>query len=274
MAGFVSWLLATISPSEPPKRLNKYNIPLPECCHATLTAETIDNRPVFVVGDVHGCLEELEELLQLAKDEHENPFVVFVGDMINKGPYNIEVLRLVEQMVERGQAAAVRGNHEESILRELWSLSDTDRYALPERYNWLRQLTSKDFTFLQDLPYTISIPSLGTLIVHAGLVPGVHMLRQSLESLTHMRNIIQEEYFEGRGLVGTSKLDKGDPWGSLWPGPEHVYFGHDARRSLQRWPKATGLDTGCLYGKLLTGVFVGEEPKFLTVEAKKIYVEP
>ena len=133
-------------------------------------------------------------------------------------------------------------------------------------------LNEDDFTFLQQLPYTISIPSKRALIVHAGLVPGVPLECQSLENLTHMRNITQEDYFSGRGLVGSSKVDQGEAWASLWPGPDHVYFGHDARRGLQLWPFATGLDTGCLYGNVLTGVFIGsDDPEFLVVRAKEAY---
>lgn len=140
------------------------------------------------------------------------------------------------------------------------------------RYRWLLLLKEDDFTFLQQLPYTISIPSKRALTVHAGLVPGVPLECQSLENLTHMRNITHEDYFSGRGLVGSSKADQGEAWASLWPGPDHVYFGHDARRGLQLWPFATGLDTGCLYGNVLTGVFIGsDDPEFLVVRAKQAY---
>lgn len=72
--------------------------------------------------------------------------------------------------------------------------------------------------------------------------------------------------------MGSSKVDQGEAWASLWPGPDHVYFGHDARRGLQLWPFATGLDTGCLYGNVLTGVFIGsDDPEFLVVRAKEAY---
>ncbi|KAK7488208.1 hypothetical protein BaRGS_00020515 [Batillaria attramentaria] len=143
------------------------------------------------------------------------------------------------------------------------------------RYQWLRKLTEDDFWFLQKLPYTIYIPSKRTVIVHAGFVPGLPCDQQSLENLTHMRNIIQEDVFFGsRGLVGTSKIENGVPWASLWQGPEHVYFGHDARRGFQRWPHATGLDTGCLYGNNLTGVFIGSEDLPVSVSALDMYVSP
>nr|KAG5700595.1 hypothetical protein BaRGS_015391 [Batillaria attramentaria] len=89
----------------------------------------------------------------------------------------------------------VRGNHEETVLRELWALRINPRYELPERYQWLRKLTEDDFWFLQKLPYTIYIPSKRSVVVHAGFVPGLPYDQQSLEDLTHMRNIIQEDVF-------------------------------------------------------------------------------
>lgn len=74
-------------------RQNKYNLTLPAVCHATLDNKKLKERPVFVIGDVHGCFQELVLLLEAAQQLHKDPFVIFVGDIINKGPQNLDVLR-------------------------------------------------------------------------------------------------------------------------------------------------------------------------------------
>ena len=84
------------------------------------------------------------------------------------------------------------------------------------------------------------------MVVHGGLVPGIPLEQQTRDHLLNLRSITAE----GR----PSKRIDGAPWASLWQGPEHVVFGHDAVRGLQRHPFATGLDTGCVYGRELTAL--------------------
>src|SRR5699024_5340912 len=106
------------------------------------------------------------------------------------------------------------------------------------------------------LPYTITIPKLGVTVVHAGLVPNLPIERQSAKDMVHMRNLIEIEN-EGKLLYDATQSDKiGVAWASIWSGPNHVYFGHDAKRKLQEHPFATGLDTGAVYGNQLTAKFV------------------
>ena len=75
--------------------------------------------PLFILGDIHGQLERLEALLQALgyqQDEagwfHPTHHTLFVGDLIDRGPGQRQVLDLVRQMVDRGKAAVVMGNHE------------------------------------------------------------------------------------------------------------------------------------------------------------------
>lgn len=119
---------------------------------------------------------------------------------------------------------------------------------------------SEEIEWMRSLPYTISIPSFQCLVVHAGIVPNIPIEKQKKSDMTKMRNLIashsrsrggcdeqEEQQFEA-----VEKSDEGGiAWAEEWGGPEHIYFGHDAKRGLQNHSFATGLDTGCCYGNSL-----------------------
>jgi serine/threonine protein phosphatase 1 len=77
--------------------LSKYKLPLPTTPHLVLSSEDIKDCAIFIIGDVHGCLDELEELLQAAKMEvnGKNILPIFVGDLANKGPHNSATIRKI-----------------------------------------------------------------------------------------------------------------------------------------------------------------------------------
>jgi predicted phosphodiesterase len=77
-----------------------------------MVSEDIKDCAIFIIGDVHGCLDELEELLQAAKMEvnGKNILPIFVGDLANKGPHNSATIRKIRGL----HAYAVRGNHDEA----------------------------------------------------------------------------------------------------------------------------------------------------------------
>ena len=105
--------------------------------------------------------------------------------------------------------------------------------------------------WLRELPYSISLPHYNAVVVHAGRLPNTLLTEQSAWDYVTMRNLVSDE------VTGTLKATdghkKGKPWASVWDSKSsiHVYFGHDAKRGLQKYPKATGLDTGACYGMLL-----------------------
>lgn len=249
-------------------RTSKYKLPYPETPHLVLNEDAIRGRKVLIVGDVHGCLHEMEELLQEAKSKFPDQEIlpIFVGDLLSKGPFPVETLKKLQKI----EHYAVRGNHDEAILRQVLSLKKEELYQLPPKYSWVPNL-SDDIGYLRELPYTISIPSLSVIIVHAGLVPGIPLTEQELTNMIIMRNLVNSP----EGTLSAAELtNEGEAWASFWPGPDHVYFGHDARRKLQKHAHATGLDTGCVYGNQLTGAVVTKDStELIQVKAKQVYKE-
>ncbi|XP_046552059.1 bis(5'-nucleosyl)-tetraphosphatase PrpE [asymmetrical]-like [Haliotis rubra] len=267
MTSLLSYVLSVLK-KRPPPRPSKHNLPQPRVCHLELGADVIRDRKVFVIGDVHGCYDELCELIDKAEQREPNILCVFVGDLINKGPKSKEVLELVQSM----ECYSVRGNHDDVVLHEYYKSIGDPNYAMKEKNKWIKDLPWTDFEYLKDLPYTISIPSLNATIVHAGLIPGWGFEGQDFIAMTHMRNIEQfYTIFHGSCpiLIPSESSNDGVPWASLWPGPDHVYFGHDAVRGLQTYPYDTGLDTGCVYGKSLTGIFLDGTREFISVTSKQ-----
>ncbi|XP_065196764.1 serine/threonine-protein phosphatase 1-like [Sycon ciliatum] len=236
-------------PQDSPSPWSPYGLRGPAVPHLSLNEKEFRNRRLFIVGDVHGCYDELTKLLNIADATQPNVQVIFVGDLINKGPKNVECVELARRI----GALAVRGNHDEvalSVLQKTRAMGG----SLPTQMQWLGDLSEESERWLLELPYTIHIPWLNSLVVHAGLVPGTPLCQQSTDHMIHVRNLIWDE---ARGTYDAiSRTDEGRAWAGAWPGPMHVFFGHDARRRLQREAYATGLDTGCVYGGELSGMFI------------------
>jgi hypothetical protein len=119
-----------------------------------------------------------------------------------------------------------------------------------------------DAEWLMDLPYVLTLPEFGAAVVHAGLAPGVALDAQLPYHMTCMRNLRPAAPGANNAVGGYEVFETAAPgaesWAPLWSVEDaesilqgcHLYFGHDAARRLQRCEHATGLDTGCCYGKL------------------------
>lgn len=238
---------------------------------------------IVVIGDIHGCAEEFAELLDKVHSEtpSKNPdkcLKILAGDLVNKGPNSQKVLKICVDKYP-SSIIAVRGNHDEIVLDEYKSYKEGKKELGPNR-KWIEDLPDRYLQYLSLLPYSIRIPSLKAIIVHGGLKPGLN--EAAVETPTHlmttMRNITvmkdektNEPYYE---CVKSDKV--GVAWATFWPGPEHVYFGHDAKRRLQNEHEfATGLDTGCVYGDSLSYVYIKGPRKgeLNCIKAKKVYQE-
>jgi len=213
----------------------------------------------LIIGDVHGCLDELQALLARCGRAPEDR-VVLVGDLVAKGPDSAGVVRWARE----SGFAAVLGNHDAHVLRACRGESD----VRPKHVAIAETLAAADVAWLEALPLWLRFEGAKTetpqthIVVHGGLVPGVAIDRQERDHLLNLRSITAE----GR----PSKRLDGTPWAALWPGPEHVVFGHDAVRGLQRHAFATGLDSGCVYGRELTALVLPSR-ELVSVPAARAY---
>lgn len=235
--------------------------------------DVISDERVIIVGDVHGCFDELQALLHKLDWVEGKDVLISVGDLVNKGPKSVETVAF---FMNARRTFAVRGNHDEAALRALAKPAAKRK----EGERWVAGLGADHEAFLRELPYTLALPALGVVVVHAGLETGQPSKRlqdMSAELLVTMRVIEGQgegqgqEEGEGQGKRGKSK---GKPWASVYGG-EHGFavFGHDAKRGLQREEHALGLDTGCVYGRSLTAVVLpGRE--LVSVPAARVYSVP
>ncbi|HVZ86322.1 MAG TPA: metallophosphoesterase [Polyangia bacterium] len=211
----------------------------------------------IIVGDVHGCLDELHALLARVGRTPDDR-VVLVGDLVAKGPDSVGVV----QWARESGADAVLGNHDAHALQA--ARGDLD--ARPSHIAIAKALSPADVDWLEARPLWLRLDLPGgppRVVVHAGLVPGVPVEHQERKMLLNLRSITDE----GK----PSKRIEGKPWSTLWTGPEHVVFGHDALRGLQQRPFATGLDTGCVYGRELTALVL-PAGELVSVPARRIYM--
>jgi len=265
-------------------------LPLPKVMHAVLPPDDDNNnnkRGILVIGDVHGCYDEMLLLHEQAVQEHNhgNAFrhVVLVGDLCNKGKKSVDVIRHVQSTPNWW---SVRGNHDDGALRAALMGNDAQQQG-KKKYHWIHNMNDSDVEFLSELPYTLRIPkerlldasgdenTVDTLIVHAGLIPGVKLEEQSIETMVTLREVELTDdgfYRYYHSHAENNKSHSHYPWASVWRGPEQIVFGHDARRELQQHEWATGLDTGACYGKKLTGLILPDN-KLVQVEALEVYCQ-
>ena len=209
----------------------------------------------IVVGDIHGCFDELTDLLDLIKLKN-NDRVVAVGDLITKGPKDAEVLDL---FISDRRFSSVVGNHDRKIRQKLrgepMRLTKEQRKTLVE----LERDREGYAAYLRSLPYTIDLGS--HLVVHAGVRPGVSLEEQMASDLTEIRT-----------MGADPSRRRGLPWYKVYQGRQTVLFGHWPSKRPRRGPNAIGLDTACVYGGRLTA-FIIDIQEFVSVEARDQYAK-
>jgi serine/threonine protein phosphatase 1 len=238
----------------------------------------------IVVGDVHGCLYELHDLIQTAGGLQPEDRWIFVGDLIHKGPFSQGVVDLVKGMPN---ATVVQGNHEEKHVR--WHLRELQQTAFGRANNMLHceeypgLLTEDSIEFLRD---TYLFADTGSFtVVHGGIPSGIQWLptRQdfnsgSRKSQKHFQQILRTRYVNPNGkMVALGHETEEDVyWADVYDGRfGFVIFGHQPFEEPAFFDHAIGIDTGCVHGNKLTAVVIenDEITDIISVPARSAYQE-
>ena len=241
-----------------------------------------EHGPFDIIGDVHGCLDELQELMTTLGysvkrngDGYEvgvpeSRKAIFLGDLVDRGPKIPDVLRLVMGMVEAGTALCVPGNHDMKLLQKLRGKDVKMAHGLADSVAQLEaespEFKSKVAEFLDGLISHYVLDDGKLVVAHAGM----------------------KEEMQGRGsgairsfaLFGetTGETDEfGLPvrynWAADYRGKASVVYGHTPIAEPQWLNRTINIDTGCVFGGKLTALRYPEK-EIVSVPARRVYYEP
>jgi protein phosphatase len=250
-----------------------------------------EHGPFDFIGDVHGCGGELELLLgQLGYEAAPTPAhgvwagpvylhpagrkAVFVGDLVDRGPRNLDAVRLVRNMVVAGHALCVPGNHDMKLLKKLQgrevkvghglavTLAEIDALPEPLRDPFCRELAA----FLDSLVSHFVLDGGRLVVAHAGM---------KAEMQGRASNRIRDFalYGETTGETDEFGLPVRYQWAAEYRGRATVVYGHTPVPEPEWLNRTVNIDTGCVFGGKLTALRYPEK-EFVSVPAARLYCEP
>lgn len=202
-----------------------------------------------IIGDVHGCFDELQELL-VKLDFHRggDRQLVFVGDLVDRGPKSKEVLEFVMDLVSTGDALCVMGNHDNKLMRWAKGNKVLLNHGLEDTVLELADMDKdKIINFISSLPYYLLLDSDKLAVVHASWHENIFNLKKS-----HLRSACLYGPTTGEDHSGLPiRID----WASKrkWKTPLVVY-GHQAYDKVRVINNTIGIDTGAGHGGKLSAL--------------------
>lgn len=266
----------------------------PEQCEtATLIREPLwnnlkhDSGPFDIVGDIHGCYDELVELISKlgycvtkvsGSSEGECDVVqppgptrklVFVGDLVDRGPKTPAVLRLVMKLVQEGKALCVPGNHDIKLHRALRGKQVKITHGLAESLAQL-EVESEEFrkqaaTFIDNLVSHYVLDGGRLVVAHAGM-------KESMQGRGSGGVREFALYGETTGETDEFGLPVRYNWAGEYRGKAAVVYGHTPVPEPDWLNNTVCIDTGCVFGGSLTALRWPER-EFVSVKAHAQYAE-
>jgi len=245
------------------------------------------SKRTIVIGDVHGCLSELKTLLDVVNYNKYSDRCIFAGDLVDRGPDSPGVVRLAMEL----GAEAIQGNHDAKLLRR-WGhmdkIASNPKYKNPmtpheDQERTISLLGATERAWLTALPYYIYLPQFDVIVVHAGLLPGVALDKQSKEILTMVRYVHRDtRKMLSLVMPGFKQPPDSIFWAEIWDGSSDVIFGHTVvgLQSIKTWDgigmgRAYGIDTGAVFGGRLTAMILDPDlprsREIVQVQARREY---
>ncbi|MER8368343.1 polynucleotide kinase-phosphatase [Mesorhizobium sp. M1378] len=245
-----------------------------------------DHGPFDIIGDIHGCSDELHILLarlgySIAWSEHqgdrtvivvppEGRKIVFVGDLVDRGPNSPDVLRIAMSMVAAGTAYCVQGNHERKLSRWLEGRKVTVAHGLQQTVDQLsaqdRGLREALPAFLDGLRSHVWLDGGGLAVAHAGLKE---------EMVGRGSGAVREFALYGETTCETDEfgLPVRADWAAAYRGKTAIIYGHTPTLSAEWVNNTLCIDTGCVFGGKLTALRWPER-ELVEVPAIQTWSEP
>ena len=247
------------------------------------TNRTDEQGPFDIIGDIHGCFDELVELLEIlgyaiSTQPDGNTLVtppngrkaVFVGDFVDRGPKVPEVLRLVMQMQKTDAAICVPGNHDVKLVRALRGRNVQRTHGLAESLAQLEQESTEFKTqvaeFLNDLVSHYVLDNGKLVVAHAGM-------KAELQGRASGRVREFALYGETTGETDEFGLPIRLNWADEYRGTATVVYGHTPVAEPQWVNRTINIDTGCVFGGKLTALRYPEK-ELVSIPAHQTYYQP
>ena len=240
-----------------------------------------EHGPFDIVGDVHGCYEELSTLLgQLGYKIEDGPDgpkatppdgrkAVFVGDLVDRGPRIPDVLRLVMRMVAEGTALCVPGNHDMKLMKKLKGRDVQMTHGLADSVQQLDkespELKQAVIKFLDDLVSHYVFDDGKLVVAHAGM-------KEEMQGRGSGKVRDFALYGETTGETDDYGLPVRYNWAAEYRGTAMVVYGHTPIAEPEWLNRTINIDTGCVFGGKLTALRYPER-ELVSVPALHTYYE-
>jgi protein phosphatase len=245
---------------------------------------TSEHGPFDIIGDLHGCFEELHELLtrlgyRIAQEAGSEPAysvqapgerkIVFLGDLVDRGPGTPKVLRLVMNMVASGTALCVPGNHDIKLMRKLQGRAVALTHGLAQTMEQLErespEFRARVLSFLESLVSHYVLDDGRLVVAHAGMKAGLQ---------GRASRVVRDFALYGETTGETDEY--GRPvrynWAAAYRGKAMVVYGHTPVPEPEWLNHTINIDTGCVFGGRLTALRYPERELF-SAQARQTYYE-